>query len=333
VSGFGVTGTGLGQIELDRSALEAPGLMRLPDGRLRYMAKAYSSATRRYSLMLAGFTPDGQPDPALGPLGFRAVSSPLASSLSGAAVDASGRLLVSATRLRGRIVVEALGADGVRDAAYGDDGFARVALPFRASPGGIAVLSDGRAAVSVTRLRRPRRPAVVLLGRRGRWDRGFGRRGIAVVDGGFPRRRAAYLDQLAVDRLDRLVLGGLSGDGLSGIREDFGLDYLAMARMRVRRPALGIASRAVVTSSGEMRLLVRCRASTTCQAALTVSRGRLRRRDSIRVRSGAVRIVRMRLGARGVLLAARGLPVRVAATIVGGRRIEPVALQVRLRRT
>jgi hypothetical protein len=40
----------------------------------------------------------------------------------------------------------------------------------------------------------------------------------------------------------------------------------------------------------------------------------------------------MRLGATGVGLAARGLPVRVAATIVGDRRIEPVALPVRLRR-
>ena len=333
VHGFGATGSGLGQIELDPSAFDAAGLVRLPDGRLRYVAKAYNSATRRYSLMVAGFTPDGRPDPALGSSGFRAVSSPVASSLSGAAVDASGRLLVTATRLRGRIVVQALGADGARDTAYGDDGLARVVLPFRASPGGIAVLSDGRTAVSVTRLRRPRRPAVVLLGRRGRWARGFGHRGVAVVDGGFPRRRSAYLDQLAVDRLDRLVLGGLSGDGLSGIREDFGADYLALARMRVRRPALGIASRALVTSSGEMRLLVRCRAATTCQAALTVSRGRLRRRDSIRVRSGAVRIVRMRLGATGVGLAARGLPVRVAATIVGGRRIEPIALPVRLRRT
>jgi len=331
VPGFGA-GDGIAELQLGRTTFGAAGLVRLPDGRLRYATNAYDAVTKRYSVLLAGLTADGLPDTAVGPAGVRAVSTPLAPNMSGMALDAAGRLLITTTRGGGRIVVEALTADGARDPAYGDDGFARVRLPFGVSPGGIAVLGDGRTAVSVTRLRRPRRPAVVLLKRGGRLDRGFGRRGVAIADGGFPRRRAAYLDQLAVDHLDRLVLGGLSGDGLSGIREDFGSDYLALARMRVRRPALTLAARAAVSRSGEMRLPVRCRAATTCQAALSARRGRARGRVSVRVRAGATRVVRIPLGAAGARLAARGLGIRVSATIVGGRRIEPVALRVRLRR-
>ncbi|HWM11883.1 MAG TPA: hypothetical protein VNO82_21165 [Solirubrobacteraceae bacterium] len=324
VQGFG-DGSGVGLVQLDRYGYAVGGLLRLPDGRLRYVLNAGSG--RR--VLLAGFTADGRPDTALGPAGVRVLSTPIGGRVSGTAVNATGRILLMATRYSGRIVVQALTADGARDLAYGDDGFARVPLPFGASAGGIAVLGDGRTAVSVTRRGRPRRPAVVMLGRRGRQDRRFG---IGVVGSGFPRNRAAYLDQLAVDRLDRLVLGGLSGDGVSDIREDFGRDYLAMARMRTRRPALGISSRAAVTAAGEMRLLVRCRAPRTCQASLRARRGRARGRVSIRVRSGRERLVGIPLGAFGARHAARGLTIRVSAVIAGGPRIEPVALRVRLRR-
>jgi hypothetical protein len=326
VQGFGTDRGGLGFVELAEYGYAAGGgLLRLPDGRLRYVVNADGER----KVLLAGFTADGRPDPALGPTGVRTLSTPIGGSVSGTAVDASGRILLTASRWSGRIVVQALTADGARATAYGDEGFARVQLPFGASAGGIAVLGDGRAAVSVTRRGRPRRPAVVLLGRRGRQDRRFG---VAVVGSGFPRNRAAYLDQLAVDRLDRLVLGGLSGDGLTDIREDFGRDHLAMARMRTRRPVLGISSRAAVSAAGEMRLLVRCRAPRTCQASLRARRGRARGRVSIRVRSGRERLVQIPLGAFGARHAARGLTIRVSAVIAGGPRIEPVALRVRLRR-
>jgi len=333
VPGFGADG--LATIPLDPS-FEHSGtaLVRLPDGRLRYAINSWVPG-RGYRINLAGLTADGQPDTALGPGGMLALGR-LLPGIATAASDASGRLLLSViqSRPRPRLLVRALTPDGAREPAFGADGIARIPLPFRADGPVAAIRANGDAAIAMTRLDRPRRPAVALVRRDGSLRARFGGRGFASV-GGFHPRRGTFVDAAAVDGLDRLVLGGTVLAPVEP-REDFFLgsdDDAAMARIRLRRSPLSLPSRATVSRKGVMRVRVGCRAAGGCRAALTARRASLRRRTVIRMRAGTQRVVQLRLGQAGVRLAARHLPMRLSVFVSAAGRLEPLAVSVRLRRS
>lgn len=332
VTGFGAGG--VATISLDSSSFPSgTKLVRLADGRLRY-AINIPRGTSGNRTRLAGFTADGQPDPALGPGGVRTVGNlPRGATL---ASDPTGRLLLAAIERRARrddrLVALALTPDGVRDPAFGIDGVSRITLPFDAERPAVAVRANRDAAVAMTRLDRPRRPAVALLRRGGRLRTGFGQGGFATI-GGFHLSRPTVVHAAAIDGLDRLVLAGESGDGLSGIREDFGRDYVAMTRVRLRKSLLSLPARATVSRGGVMRVRVGCRAAGGCRAAMTARRGTLRRRTVFRMRAGTQRVLQLRLGAAGVRLASGHLTMRLGVTVSAAGRLEPLAVSVRLRRS
>ena len=333
VSTFGDNGTA--SIPLDPSYF--PGgvkLLRLPDGRLRYVLNQSATFTR-WRISLAGLTADGQPDTALGPGGVLALGR-LLPDFALAEGDASGRLLLTTLQQRSRLpdqlVMVALTTDGARDPSFGTGGAARIPLPFEAARDfEVAVSATGDVAIAMTRLGRQARPAAALVRRDGRLARSFGAGGFATV-GGFARRRSTHVHAAAVDGLDRLVLGGLSGDGLSDIRDDFGRDYVAMTRLRLRKAPLSLPSRATVSPKGVMRLRVGCRAAGGCRAALTARRGSLRRKTVVRMRAGTQRVVQLRLGRAGVRLASGHFSMRLSAVVSAAGRLEPLAVKVRLRR-
>ena len=252
------------------------------------------------------------------------------------ATDPSGRLLLAGVQRRARrhdrLVALALTSDGEREPAFGDGGVARITLPFDAEGPAVAARANGDAAIAITRQDRPRRPALALLRRNGTVRSGFGAGGFATI-GGFNPRRPTVVHAAAIDGFDRLVLGGESGDGLSGIREDFGRDYVALARVRLRKAPLSLPSRATVSRNGVMRVRVGCRAAGGCRAALTARRGKLRRRTVFRMRPGTQRVLQLRLGAAGVRLASRHFTMRLGVVVSAAGRLESLAVSVRLRRT
>ena len=129
------------------------------------------------------------------------------------------------------------------------------------------------------------------------------------------------------------MLGGESGDGLSSIREDFGRDYAAITRVRLRKPPLSLPARATVSRNGVMRVRVGCRAAGGCRAAMTARRGTLRRRTVFRMRAGTQRVLQLRLGAAGVRLASAHFTMRLGLTVSAAGRLESLAVSVRLRRS
>jgi hypothetical protein len=310
---------GSATINLDAFAFSL-GTVRLLDGRLRY---ALDKAGR---LVLGGLTADGRPDTTLGPRGLRDVGA--ARGAFDVRVTPSGRVLIAGMPGRRRVEVRAFTAGGDADGGFSDDGVAAVRLPFGAYPGALAVRANGGVAIAVNRRLPPQRPAALLLRPDGSRVRSFGRRGIAHVTG-YPRRRMTGMLSATVDRLDRLVLGGFSGDGLFQEREDFARDFLAVARLRLHRPPLTLPTRARVNPSGVLRIPVNCRAAMRCMARLTVSRGKLRRQARLRLRGGGHRVVRIRLGDAGTRLRTVRLAARVRTP---GTRTEPLAVRLRLRR-
>ena len=334
VPGFGAGG--LATIPLDASfAHSGTALVRLPDGRLRYAINA-SAPGRGYRLNLAGLTPDGQPDTALGPGGVLALGRVLP-SVASVGSDASGRLLLSVIqsrpRRRPRILVLALAPDGAREPAFGVNGIARIPMPFQAAgPPAVAGRANGDVAIAVTRLDGPERPAVALVRRDGSLRHRFGSGGFASV-GGFHPRLGTYVYAAAIDGMDRLVVGGILEGPLEDVRDDFGRTDAAMTRIRLRKSPLSLPSRATVSRKGVMRVRVGCRAAGGCRAALTARRGSLRRRTVIRMRAGTQRVVQLRLGRAGVRLAARHFSMRLSMFVSAEGRLEPLAVSVRLRRS
>jgi hypothetical protein len=299
-------------------------LFELPDGNLRYVL-----GRDRGPLGLLALTAAGAPDAAFGPGGQRRVRVRFPTWIEGAAVDASGRLVLAGSAARGTLVAAAVTPAGELDRTFSGDGVARLRLGGAFNAAGIAVREDGGLAVGLTRYgRRGRgRMGAAVLRRDGRLLRRFGRRGVATV-GSFRRRRGTAAGDVAVDRLGRLVIGGLTGDGLSSIRDDFGRDYVALARLRLRRAPLHIPAR-LATRRGAVLVPVRCRAAVECRGELRVSRAGRRGDAAFRLAAGRRRTLRVPLRGAGEL-AARRLTVRVAATVTTGTRTEPLAVRARL---
>src|SRR5262245_60992135 len=233
-------------------------LFALPDWSLRYVL---GRETGRGPLGLLALTAAGAPDAAFGPGGQRQVRVRFPPWIEGAAVDASGRLVLAGSAARDTLVTAAVTPAGELDRTFSGDGVARLRLGGAFNAAGVAVRGDGGLAVGLTRYERRGRGhmGAAVLGRDGRLVRAFGRRGVATVGSFRPRRGSAAAD-IAVDRLDRLVIGGLTGDGLSSIRDDFGRDSVALARLRMRRAPLHIPAR-LATRRGAVLVPVGCRAA------------------------------------------------------------------------
>ena len=326
---------GVATMPLDPSSVPFRGkLARLADGSLRHATASYVSdgGVRTH---ITGLTPEGQPDTAVGPGGVRSLGTLL--PLGGAmAASASGRMVLTSIqtrpRRRDRLVVVALKRDGARDSAFGTRGIARITLPFDAYGAEVALRPNGDAAIAMTRLDRPLRPVAALVRRGGMLRPRFGTRGFATV-GGFPRSHETAVHTAAIDGLDRLVVGGVTGRFVDDDREDFGRDSVAMTRLRLRKSPLSLPARATVSGRGVMRVRVGCRAAGGCRAALTASRGSLRRRTVLRMRAGTQRVLELRLGQAGVRLASRHFSMRLSVLVSAAGRLEPLAASVRLRRT
>jgi hypothetical protein len=280
--------------------------------------------------VVAGLLADGRPDPELGPDGVRELGAGFdEAGLGGITGDGQGRLVWSG-RSRGRLALLRTSASGEVDPTFGTGGFARLSprIAF-AGAGGVASLGN-RLAVGYTRA--SRRATLAMVGDGGRLDRGFARRGVVDL-GAYGRRGPATADHVAFHRRRGVVVAGGVGDGLSGIRDDFGRDVVALARLRTAPARIAVPAAATVTARGTVRLRMRCRTMfrSPCRTTLRISGHGVRDRVTLAL-GRRTRTVRRRLGRRVAALVRARRRLRVSVEVRGFPGPDVAAALVRLRR-
>jgi len=293
-------------------------LLRAQDGRL---VIPLGGVGGERALHLAALTPDGRPDLTLGPQGIREIGQGYDAGLGGATLTRDGGILLAGRPSFGRtrqMAVLRLTSRGDPDPTWGTGGVVRLRLPFPILVGDIAAAASGHIAVALTEVRaqpfRGLRMGAVLLRRDGSRATSFGRAGVARLPTVYGRH--AVLGTNVAFAGNRLVVGGGTGDGLSGIRDDFGRDWVALGRFRLARAVVRMPSRISVTRRGRAALRLRCRPFLVCAVTVRLSgRGiRVRRRVTIG-RSGRTGTLRLRLGRRGRALAVRRRTLRLSASV------------------
>jgi len=173
---------------------------------------------------------EGNPDPAFGPAGWKALGKPLPYegppsyfSFTGAiATDSAGRILLLQARIYppGTRVIRLL-PNGESDPHFGNQGGARLRVGARTTIEPIAVDEQGRPLLAGSRTVRrcegrcdnlpgkaPKSVfALLRMGSRGERDRRFGHRGMVLT--GFGAGTVASSDQILIDGEGRILVGGM----------------------------------------------------------------------------------------------------------------------------
>jgi hypothetical protein len=168
--------------------------------------------------------------------GALALPSALHGGLTTALAEGPGETLLLAGQKNGNAFLTRLRTTGRIDTRFADLGFNFGVANLRALDP-IVMTRDGKGRIVLAGNRvGPRKKAVVLrFSARGRNERAFGTRGRKILTlGTVPNVKVVEwtVSHVAIDKRNRIVLGGNAYDAASGIREDFGRPYPAVARLK-----------------------------------------------------------------------------------------------------